>query len=152
MALVHESLYKSSNLTEIDFNEYIENLIKHLKDSFQINDDTKIILEKERVTLNIDRAIPCGLILNELITNSFKYANSSNMDLPLTIKISVKSVAGNIILTVGDNGNGLPDSVKIDGSTKTLGLNLIRKLTSQLDGKVEYEYDKGAKFTIVFPA
>ncbi|MBI3122944.1 MAG: PAS domain S-box protein [Ignavibacteriales bacterium] len=152
MALVHESLYKSSNLTEIDFNEYIENLLKHLKDSFQINDDTKIILEKERVTLNIDRAIPCGLILNELITNSFKYANSSNMDLPLTIKISVKSVAGNIILTVGDNGNGLPDSVKIDGSTKTLGLNLIRKLTSQLDGKVEYEYDKGAKFTIVFPA
>ncbi|KAF0140597.1 MAG: two component regulator three y domain-containing protein [Stygiobacter sp.] len=152
MALVHESLYKSSNLTEIDFNEYIENLLKHLKDSFQINDDTKIILEKERVTLNIDRAIPCGLILNELITNSFKYANSSNMDLPLTIKILVKSVDGDIILTVGDNGNGLPDSVKIDGSTKTLGLNLIRKLTSQLDGKVEYEYDKGAKFTIVFPA
>lgn len=152
MALVHESLYKSSNLTDIDFNEYIENLIKHLKDSFQINNDIKIVLEKEKVTLNIDKAIPCGLILNELITNSFKYAHSSYADSPLTITISVKPVDGNIKLVVSDNGKGLPASVKLDGSTKTLGINLIRKLTSQLDGKVEYEYDEGAKFTIGFPA
>ena len=152
MALVHESLYKSSNLTEIDFNEYIENLINHLKESFQLNDDINIVLENEKVTLNIDRAIPCGLILNELITNSFKYAHSSNTNSLLTITISVKLVDGNITLVVGDNGKGLPDNIKIDGSTKTLGINLIRKLTNQLDGKVEYEYDNGAKFTIVFPA
>lgn len=152
MALVHESLYKSKTLTDIDFNEYINNLINHLKDSFQIDNEINVVLESEKIALNIDRAIPCGLILNELITNSFKYGRPVNANAQQEIYITVKTDDTNILLVVKDNGKGMPDSNMLEGKTKTLGVNLIKKLTRQLDGTVKYEYESGAKFIINFPA
>ncbi len=151
MALVHESLYNSKNLTDVELNGYINKLIDHLKESYQISDKTKFDLNSECISISIDKAIPCGLILNEIITNSFKYGHPEDTTKNLCVSVSLRKIDDSINLVVKDNGNGLPDSISLTGKNKTLGINLIQKLTRQLDGNLSYETDNGAKFTIVFP-
>lgn len=148
MALLHEKIYLSKDLTNIEFSDYIEILTNELIYSYNI--DNNIILKRDidKVFLNIDTAIPLGLIINELVTNSLKYAFPKNRK--GEIYINLKSGKNNkIILEVGDNGLGLPKNFDIN-NTETLGLELVISLTKQLKGSIKLFRHNGTKFKIEF--
>jgi len=146
MALVHEMLYKSKDLNRIELKEYITRLSNSLINSFSGNQaNVKVNLEiQENLFLEIDKMIPVGLILNELISNSFKYAFSDRNQNLIGIKLFK---TGKLIkMEVYDNGIGFQEGVK----SSNLGLQLIRMLSEQLNGKCIFMNDNGAKFELIF--
>ncbi len=150
MALVHEKLYQSRDFARIDFAEYIENLTNYLFQVYAVrSSEIAISLDMEKVNLTIDTAIPCGLILSELVSNAIKYAfPHGRMG---TIKIALHSVPHNhYTLIVMDNGIGIPDDLDLK-HTKSLGLQLVTILTEQLEGTLEINSDCGTEFKICFP-
>jgi two-component sensor histidine kinase len=150
MALIHEKLYRSKDLANIDFNDYIKNLVNDLFLSYKVSTG-KVTLKMniETVSFGIDTAIPCGLIVNELVSNSLKYAFPEGRD--GEIKISLRSPEeGDIELIVSDNGVGIPKDLDFR-NTESLGLRLITNLTEkQLQGKVELNRNNGTEFQIKF--
>ncbi|MBN1798625.1 MAG: PAS domain S-box protein [Spirochaetales bacterium] len=150
MALIHEKLYQSEDIEKIDFKEYLKSFIFHVIHSHRLDHTkVKIKLQVQHVFLNIDIAIPCGLIFNELITNAIKHAFSQKRE--GLIQISLHSEEENYILVVSDNGKGLPDDFRIK-KENSLGLQLVEMLVKQLKGKMELS--TGGKYTIfkiIFP-
>jgi PAS domain S-box-containing protein len=150
MALIHEKLYKSRNLSKIDFKEYVEELISVLFESYMAS-ESKIALKVnvENISLGIDLAIPCGLIINELVTNSLKYAFPDGRN--GEIKISLHSAGEDMIeLVEGDNGVGIPDSLDFR-NTQSLGLHIVNLLVeNQLHGEITLNKGKGTEFRIKF--
>ncbi len=150
MALIHEKLYRSENLSKIDLNEYIDDLVSSLFQSYGVS-ESKVALNinVENVLLGIDTAIPCGLIINELISNSLKHAfpECKNGE----IKISLRSTDENMIeLLIGDNGVGIPKGVDFR-KTESLGLHLVNILVeNQLHGEIQLNRDKETEFKIKF--
>lgn len=150
MALIHEQLYRSSNLTQINFNEYIQSLIQNLFDSYNINSNQiEIALNISGVVLTVDTAIPCGLLINELLSNALKHAFPENRQGKIQIDFWLKDTT-HLQLTVRDNGIGLPPTLDLK-QTNSLGLRLVRALTRQLSGKMEAFTDQGAVFQVCFP-
>jgi two-component sensor histidine kinase len=148
MAMIHEKLYMSRNFTKINFGEYIKNLTTYLFHSYVVDPDTvKLVVDVEDVNLGIDTAIPCGLIINEVVTNSIKYAFPGDRCGEISIKLWAEDE--NIILEISDNGVGVPNDFNIL-ETKTLGLQLIYTLVKQLDGTMELIHHDGTKFIISF--
>ena len=150
MSLVHENLYQSKNLSSINFGEYIQNLTDHLLQSFADSADRiQLKLEIEDTSVVLDTAIQCGLILNELIANSFKYAFPGQMKGTITIKL-VSTEDDAIRITVNDNGIGM--SQEIDANEPdTLGMLLIHTIAEQqLHGEISHRIDKGTEWTLVF--
>ncbi len=151
MGLVHELLYRSGNFSKVPFSEYIEALVQSLQGSYTDYNqrDISFLVEAEGIALPVNTAVPCGLIMNELITNSFKYAFPDNR----SGKIYVHFVREDdlYILTMRDNGIGLPVDYNWQ-SAKSLGLNLVRNLAGQLDAEVRFENDNGLKTSLVFKA
>ena len=149
MALIHEKLYQSTSLETIDFAEYIETLTYYLFQSYRVNSDLiKVKINIEPICLNIDTAIPCGLIINELLSNSLKYAFPKGTG--GLIEINFKSDnAPRFILNVKDNGIGFPKDFNLH-NVHTLGLNLVKILTQQLDGDIELDYSQGVEFKMQF--
>ena len=149
IALVHESLYQSPNLDNIDYIDYLRKIARYLFESFNITSDRIIFtITGEKVYLDIDKAIPCSLILNEMISNSLKYAFPDNQK--GTIQIDVRSGTHNVIIIYTDNGVGIPEHITLD-NTGTMGLQLINGLTNQLKGTVELEREHGTVYKITFP-
>ena len=150
MALVHERLYQSKDLTNVDFKEYIKTLVSFLF-RFKEIDTNKITprIEVEGVSLNIETAIPCALVINELITNSLKHAFPGERKGEL--KISLRSIGEDALeLIVRDNGIGMPEDLDFR-TTESFGMDLIRILgEDQLDGQVELDRTAGTKFHIRF--
>ena len=147
MAIIHEKLYQSSSLTNINFKEYLEKLILDIYYSYGIlNGSIESMLEIRDINLNIDTAIPLGLIINELVTNSIKYAFPENIG---RIIIKLESNHDQLELTIADNGIGMPDELNLEAS-KTLGLQLVNSLINQLDGRLELDTSDGTKFKIIF--
>jgi PAS domain S-box-containing protein len=147
MAIIHEKLYQSSSLTNINFKEYIEKLILDIYYSYGIlNGSIQSVLDIEDINLNIDTAIPLGLIINELITNSIKYAFPGNVG---KIMIKLESNHDQLELTIADNGTGISEELVLETS-KTLGLQLVNSLINQLDGRLELDTSRGTKFKIIF--
>jgi two-component sensor histidine kinase len=135
MALVHESLYSSENLACIDFGEYAQHLAKDILASHASPEaSVRLTTELEKVTMAVDLALPCGMILNELISNAFKHGlpNVSG-EIKLTLR---KAPEGKCTLTVEDNGVGIPSDLDINNS-RSLGLRLVRLLTRQIRGSFE---------------
>jgi two-component system sensor kinase len=134
IALIHENLYQSEDLTNINFASYVKNLIDDLFHSYGVDPDKiQITMEIKDVIMSIETAIPGGLIINELISNTLKHAfprGKGNIYLELTVKDN-----GKYKLTLHDNGEPFPDNFKLDDS-KTLGMNLISNLVNQLDGEM----------------
>jgi two-component sensor histidine kinase len=150
MALIHERLCQSSEFSRIDIDQYIQSLIDYLQYSYMDQlMGIQIHLNTQPTYLEIDKAIPCGLIVNELVTNSFKHAFPQAQ--PGNISISLEQVQGKVILIISNDGVPFPSSVKID-SFQTLGLQLVNVLVQQLDGSIELDPSNGTKFTIQFPA
>ncbi|MHA1728581.1 MAG: PAS domain S-box protein [Promethearchaeota archaeon] len=150
MALIHERLYSSNNFSEIEFKKYITVLTEGLFDSYGINSErVKINLDIEHVRFKIDTAITCGLIINELVSNSLIHAFSKEQI--GEIIISLRIIEGKKVeLIIRDNGVGLPDSFKLEKS-ETLGLQLVENLVkNQLNGDVKVIQNKGTEFRISF--
>lgn len=153
MALVHEKLYQSQDLAHINPAEYIRSLVTQLFNSYQ-NMATLVRFESdvdESVMLNIDQAIPCGLILNELVTNSLKYAfPTAQQTGEGKITVAIKQQDDEwVVLSVADNGIGLPESIDFETST-SLGLQLVNMLTLQLEGEISVNRQGGTSVTVRF--
>jgi PAS domain S-box-containing protein len=151
MALIHEKLYESKDIVFIDFRRYIEELSAHLFDSYLI-DPGRVLLKMEcgDISIGIDRAIPCGLIINELVSNALKHAFPDARKGEISIRLH-SCDDGLVKITVTDNGIGLPPGVDFR-DTETLGLQLVNMLTRQLAGGIELQNESGASFTISFMA
>lgn len=148
MAMIHERLYLSKDLAQINFTDYIQNLVSNLFHSYNIKESQITpILKIEDVNLNIETAIPCGLIINELISNCLKYAFPNKM--MGEIIITLKSIEDMFELNICDNGIGLPENININ-TIKTLGILLVKSLTEQLDGKISIKRRNGTQFKIIF--
>jgi two-component sensor histidine kinase len=150
MSLVHEKLYQSKDLAKIDFNEYINDMVAELIQSYEFNAG-KITLNMniENIPLDIGFAIPCGLIINELVTNSLKYAFPAGTQ--GEIRITLRSTDENMLeLMVSDNGIGIPEDLDFR-KTESLGLHLITTLAeNQLHGEISLDRSKGTEFQIKF--
>jgi PAS domain S-box-containing protein len=148
MALIHEKLYQAENLASINFNEYITDLVNSLFRSYGV--DTQHItfnIEVEHVDLGIDAAIPCGLIINELVSNALKYAFPDGKG---EVTVKMRSVDGTVQMTVSDDGVGMPETVDFT-TTESLGLHLVAMLAEdQLGGKVVLDRNTGTAFHITF--
>jgi PAS domain S-box-containing protein len=148
MSYIHESLYQTKNFSSINFSEYIVNLSNNLFHSYQIFDNfIELKLKVDPVNLNLDQAIPCGLIVNELITNALKYAFKNKKAGEIFIGISEKEKT--VSIQIEDNGVGLPEGFNYL-KTETLGLQLVATLVEQLDGQLELKSEKGTNYLITF--
>jgi PAS domain S-box-containing protein len=150
MALVHEKLYQSKDFASIDFNGYVKSIANPLIRNHTVNPDRiKLNIEIEDVPLELDNAIPCGLIINELISNSLKYAFPKDREGGIDIVLKAIN-SDEIELTVSDDGIGIPAEIDI-GKTESLGLQLVQILAeNQLDGTLELNRDGGTAFKIRF--
>ncbi len=148
MELLHRKLYESTNLNHINFNEYVTNLVYDIENTYNYHENISIKIKIDDIFLDIEKAMPCGLILNELITNSFKYAFKNNKKAKL--KISMKKIENKYELILKDNGKGIPSNIDIYNSN-TLGLKLINSISKQqLNGDFIYNKNNGSEFIIIF--
>lgn len=149
MAIIHERLYQTDNLAEVALAEYIDSLTRFLAGTVSGNGGRiNIVQEVEDVALPIDMAVPCGLIVNELVTNSLKHAFPDERGGEVKISCS-RDVEGVVTLSVRDSGVGLPDDIDPE-NLSSLGMRLVHNLTDQLDGSLEFGNDGGAAYSIEF--
>jgi len=154
MSLVHENLYKSSNLARIEFGHYVRNLISDLIRSYGIlSDQIVLTLDINDIELGVDVAIPCGLMINEMVSNSLKHAfkepPSGGKKWEITVRLKLE---GDVLyrLEVADNGPGFADKPAPLSDPATLGLQLITILAEQLDGKVTMQQKNGTRYVVEF--
>lgn len=148
MALIHEMLYQTKNLANIGMEDYINNLLKYLFEIYAVDSNKiKLTTDIDDVSLSIDTAIPCGLIINELTSNALKHAFPGNKS--GEIKFLFKKQENKIILILSDEGVGIPPQIDIK-NTSSLGMRLIHSLTKQLGGNIILESGKGTTFTLTF--
>ncbi|MEG3918916.1 PAS domain S-box protein [Microcoleus sp. T3_A4] len=149
MALIHEQLYQSENLDQIALSPYVENLVANLYQSFGCgNTSIQFNLKVDPIYLNIETAIPCGLIINELVSNSLKYAFGSNLNGEISIKFNETS-SHQFHLIIQDNGRGFPANFDVE-NTETLGLRLVRMLAYQLEASIAIDSQRGTCYTLIF--
>ena len=150
MSLIHEKLYSSRDTASINFKDYVEDLANNLFRFYKVSQaKIKLVTDVADVTFNIETSIPCGLIINEFISNSLKYAFPDNRE--GEIKISLYEVEKpKVVLVLSDNGVCIPDDIDFRNTT-SLGLRLITNLSErQLDGKIELDRSHGTEFRIMF--
>jgi two-component sensor histidine kinase len=149
MSLIHEKLYQSKSLGKIDFGDYIKSLTTDLFRLYQRKlGEVKLNFQMDDIALDLDHAVPCGLILNELITNALKYAFPDGKKGMIWVELRAHPEQ-RLSLEVADDGAGLPPDFDVD-KTKTLGLQLVNSLVSQLDGKLEMERSERTIFRVSF--
>jgi len=148
MALIHEKLYRSDNFKKINFGDYIRHLARDLFNSFlRYPERVELVMELEDLNLDINTAIPLGLILNELLTNSMKYAFPNGEYGTITIEFFKK--AENYVMIVDDDGIGLPPDLDVQ-KTDTLGLQLVKNLIGQIEGDIMVHQEGGTQIVITF--
>jgi two-component sensor histidine kinase len=155
MSLIHEQLYQAGNLAQIDFGDYLGHLVSNLSQTYEKG--VKIAVDADPVLLEIDSAVPSGLILNELVTNAFKHAfptdwiSATGSPEP-SIRVSLSTAQDQrVSLEISDNGVGMPPGLDWL-TTDSLGMMLIHSLVDQLDGEIKLGADNGVgtKFTVTF--
>ena len=148
MALIHEKLYQSEDITKIDFAEYIRSLTFHLFRSYSIDQSAvRLSINFEGVLFDIDTSIPCGLIINELISNSLKYAFPGGRKGKISVDIQLDGEK--CVLIISDDGVGFPEGLDFQ-NTETLGLRLVNILVSQINGVITLDKHEGTSFKIEF--
>jgi two-component sensor histidine kinase len=150
MGLIHEVLYQSSDLSQIDLQRYITGLVSSLVTMYgNEGDRVSLAINANGVRLGIDDTVPCALVINELISNSLKYAFPEGRDGEIRIETS-QTGDDEVELTVSDNGVGIPPEVTFDSAT-TMGMRLVKGLVEiQLGGRVRLDRDNGTRFSVVF--
>jgi two-component sensor histidine kinase len=151
MALVHEKLYQSADLSRVDFAEYVQSLTNLLVSSYRTRAAAVTLrVTVENVLLGIDVAVPLGLLINELVSNCLKYAFPHGRG--GEVRVELRSIAaGSNLLVVADDGIGLPPGTDFR-KTESLGMQLVCGLTEQLGGSIELVGDRGTEFHITFPS
>ena len=155
MSTVHEKLYRAESLSKIDFQDYLKSFTSHLRTSFRTKVDIINTINADGIELSLDLAVPCGLIVNELVTNSIKYAfpggkPGAQHQKDCKIDITMKEESGSYTLMVSDNGIGIPAGLDWR-ETRTMGLRLVRMLGEhQLGGRVDLDIVNGTHFKIQF--
>ncbi|MGB9979636.1 histidine kinase dimerization/phosphoacceptor domain -containing protein [Methanobacterium sp.] len=158
MAIIHEKLYQSEDLARIDFGDYVKSLVLDLFNSYGVDkSSTGLDINIKDILLDINTAIPCGLIVNELVTNSIKHgfpinrphSNQLSFDRRDKIVVNITKEDEVYTMSVYDNGVGFPDNLDFK-NTDSLGMQLVISLTSQLRGTVELERNNGTLFKIIF--
>lgn len=151
MALIHEKVYRSVNLAEIDFGEYLKSLAGDLRRLYvPATGRIELTVEAENLILPVDKAIPCGLVVNELLTNALKYAFPGEQSGAVRVQAGM-SGSDAVRVVVSDNGIGLPAGMEPEKSD-TLGLKLVQILVSgQMKGSVKFVQDSGTAVEVVFP-
>ena len=148
MALIHEQLYQSQDLSQIGFYQYLQHLTRSLFQTYKVQSNRiDLSIDANEIFLDIETAIPCGLIINELVSNSLKYAFPEGRN--GEIRVNFQQTGNQLKLSVGDNGVGLPADIDFH-SPITLGLRLVHLLTEQLDGGVYVDRSHGTRFEIAF--
>ena len=148
IALIHEKLYRSGDFSKVAISEYISDLLKNLIEAYSVKKEIKLVTDLKVNTLNLNTIIPLGLLLNEIISNSVKYAFKEKTE--GEIYIQLKSIDDNMYeMTVGDNGEGF-DGDPFLGESATLGLELVKILVEQLDGTIRKLPSKGTYYFIKF--
>jgi len=149
MALIHDKLYQSNNLSQINFAEYIEDLVEYILHAYQVDEESiQININAEEIYLYIDAAIPCGMILSELISNALKHGFPGKRRGEVLIELS-SGDQNRITISVSDNGIGMPSDIDLD-NLESLGLQLVITLVKQLHGEIELNRSKGTIFSISF--
>jgi len=149
ISLIHEKLYQTNDLARIDFDKYIKSLVYHLFNSFGVkSEQIGLTVNSENIFLTMDTAIPCGLIINELVTNTLKHAFPSNRKGEIKIEVSYQR-NNKFTLIVADNGIGLPQDIDIE-NTDTLGFQLVQTLIKQLEASLEINRENGTEYQITF--
>jgi two-component sensor histidine kinase len=159
MALLHQKLYQSKNVAGIDSSEYIKDLTRNLLFSYGVSDaDIRLAVVAEGITLGMDTAVPCGLIINELVSNSLKHAFPADGAGEIRVELTRSERPADADpqeerawyrLVVSDNGIGFPESLDFR-KTDSLGLKIVCTLTDQLSGRIVLERNGGSRFTILF--
>jgi two-component sensor histidine kinase len=148
MAMIHERLYQSHDLAHINFGSYLKSLVENLFSSYVVKGPIKSHIEVEDVILDINIAIPLGLIANEIISNSIKHAFPGDLNGEITIKMITED--DKYILSIGDNGVGLPDEFDYH-NTSSLGMQLINSLSNLIDADLEIINNNGTNYKLIFP-
>lgn len=150
MALVHERLYRSQDFLHVDFTDYIASLAKYLFHSYKVDANRiRLDVEVRAVQLSIDAAIPCGLLVNELVANCLKHAFQGRDHGCVRIEL-VPATAGHIVLSVRDDGVGLPADLDLLNA-RSFGCQLVVDLAGQLHGTVQVERNGGTTVRVLFP-
>jgi two-component sensor histidine kinase len=149
MALVHQLLYLSKDLANIDAGEYLSKLTSRLVETYNIAPDRIVVhVFAQPIRLDIDRAIPCGLIVNELVTNALIHGFPDQRS--GRIWVTIERAGDDVLLTVADDGIGMPADLQIEKAT-TFGLRIAHTLTMQLDGTISLTREHGTAIRVVFP-
>jgi PAS domain S-box-containing protein len=150
MSLIHETLYKSRDLSHIEISQYLQSLVNTLFSTYSVSPEKiSVHFTLENILLDVESAIPCGLIVNELMSNTFKHAFPGDRDGEIQIGFSLRGTT--YTLSFGDTGVGIPPGVDYT-NTESLGLKLVNVLaTDQLDGTIQLVRDNGTTFIISFP-
>jgi PAS domain S-box-containing protein len=150
MSLIHEQLYQSQDVDKVDFCEYLQRLVVNLYSSTSFNaSQVELKLDLKPTLLNIDTAISMGLIVNELLTNAFKYAFPNSMTGVIEVSLYESTESRNLHLVIRDNGIGIPKNVDFNGTT-SLGLRLVRILAQQLRANLDLSCSIGTSFHFTF--
>lgn len=148
MATIHDGLYQSENLAQIDFGEYLKSLTDDMRQSYGVNSQqVELKVDAPKTLLAVDTAIPCGLIVNELVSNALKHAFPAGRE--GVIRIGMVTDQRRHKLTVIDDGVGLPAEIDFHHS-KNLGLRLVNAWVEQLGGRLELLRNRGVEVTIAF--
>ncbi|MBT5425422.1 MAG: sensor histidine kinase [Bacteroidetes bacterium] len=148
MSMIHETLYRSEDMSSIDMQTYLPELGRTIFQSYIVSDNVNLKVEAENIIIGVKQLSPIGLIVNELITNSLKYAFPDNQK--GEVKIILQKREDQIELEYSDNGIGIQEDFDWK-NTKSMGLNLVKILAeNQLDGSIDMESENGTKFTIKF--
>jgi two-component sensor histidine kinase/CheY-like chemotaxis protein len=147
MGIIHEKLYKSTDRSKIDFSDYVKSLTSDLLDSYDVSDTIIPVVEIKDIKFNMETAVLCGLIINELISNSLKHAFPNNGT--GEVGVSLKLLGNKYQLIVSDDGIGFPEEIDFK-NTESLGLQLVNNITGQLDGEIDLDRNNGTKVTINF--
>jgi two-component sensor histidine kinase len=149
MAMIHEQLYASQNFARVDFDEYIKNLITHLYVVYGVSPNrVSFKVQAAKIYLDINRAISCGMIINELVSNALRHAFPENRQGEIIVSLKQDEI-GRFYLLVKDNGVGLPEAVEVEKAA-TLGLQIVRILVHQLGGSLRVIRSHGTTFSISF--
>lgn len=147
MSMIHEKLYQSDDLSHINFTDYLKSLITNLFYSYGVTSDINLNLNLDEVYLNIETAVPLGIIIIEIISNSLKYAFPNDMKGEIAVNLINKDE--NFEFIISDNGIGIPEEIDFNNNP-TLGLKLVDSLVNQIDGTMELDKTQGTKYNIKF--
>jgi len=150
MAMIHDRLYRSESFSAVDMGDHIHELVSRIAGSYKdVSRTVSLVVNVDHLPMNIDAAIPCGLLVNELVTNAFKHAFAT--DAPGELRVSLRRENEKAVLEIADDGPGLPEGFHVD-TADSLGMQLINALTDQLKGTVTIGPGPGTRIRVEFPA